>query len=336
MILKSYLVENQIDILDKYKTVLFYGENSGLQDDLKNKIKNKNNKADIINFFQEEIIKNKNILYDEINNISLFNSEKIILINEVSDKIFKEIEEYLQNDKKEIKIFLFAGILDKKSKLRNYFEKTNTTSIIACYQDNERTLSSLLNISLKPIKGVTPEVINIIINNSNLERRVINNEIEKIKIYFKDKIIEIEKLKELLNVKSDIGFEQIRDASLLGNKKAVNELISEVVFLPENIFFYINQLYIRLAKLLEIKQMIKQTNDIEIAIENLKPKIFWKDKPIYIKQASLWSLEKLEDVLNTLGKTELVMKKNSNIRGDLLLKNLIVNICVQAQTTKAS
>jgi DNA polymerase III delta subunit len=169
-----------------------------------------------------------------------------------------------------------------------------------------------------------------------LERRVINNEIEKIKIYFKDKIIEIEKLKELLNVKSDIGFEQIRDASLLGNKKAVNELISEVVFLPENIFFYINQLYIRLAKLLEIKQMIKQTNDIEIAIENLKPKIFWKDKPIYIKQASLWSLEKLEDVLNTLGKTELVMKKNSNIRGDLLLKNLIVNICVQAQTTKAS
>jgi DNA polymerase-3 subunit delta len=316
--------------------VLFYGENSGLQDDFKNKIKKHNNNADIINLFQEEIIKNKNILFNEVNNTSLFNSEKVILINEVSDKIFKEIEEYLEDEKREVKIYLFAGILDRKSKLRNYFEKTDTASIIACYQDNERTLSNLLNVSLKPIKGVTPEIINIIIKNSNLERRIIKNEIEKINIYFRDKTIEIEKLKELLNVKSDTGFEQIRDASLLGDKKAVNELISEIVFLPENNFFYINQLNIRLAKLLEIKQTMKQTKDIEIAIDNLKPKLFWKDKPIYIRQVSLWSLEKLEDALGNLGKTELTMKKNSNIRGDLLLKNLIVNICIQAQASRAS
>ena len=79
MILKSYIIEQNTSTLEKYKSVLFYGENTGLKDELKEKIKELNQKAENINFFQDEIIKNKDLLGNEIVNTSLFNDQKIIL-----------------------------------------------------------------------------------------------------------------------------------------------------------------------------------------------------------------------------------------------------------------
>ena len=61
MIIKSFIIEKDITHLEKYKYVLFYGENNGIKDDLKDKIKHKNKNAEIINLFQEEILQNKNI-----------------------------------------------------------------------------------------------------------------------------------------------------------------------------------------------------------------------------------------------------------------------------------
>ena len=40
MILKSYLVEKNITLLDKYFITLIYGENIGMKDDIKDQIKN--------------------------------------------------------------------------------------------------------------------------------------------------------------------------------------------------------------------------------------------------------------------------------------------------------
>ena len=76
MILKSYIVEKNIDSLNNYSSILVYGQNIGLKDDIKEKIKEKHKDAEIINFFQDEIIKKNEIVYSEINNTSLFNEKK--------------------------------------------------------------------------------------------------------------------------------------------------------------------------------------------------------------------------------------------------------------------
>ena len=78
MISKSYLLENNINQIDK-NLILFYGENLGLKNDFKSKIKLNNKKIKIINFTQEEVLKNEYSFFSEILNISLFEKEKIIL-----------------------------------------------------------------------------------------------------------------------------------------------------------------------------------------------------------------------------------------------------------------
>ena len=127
MIYKSYLIEQNINLLDK-NLFLFYGENLGLKNELKDKIKFQNKNAEIINLSQDDIINNIDNFFNEILNISLFDEKKIYFINHVNDKILeaiKKIEPKIDSQK----FYLMSELLDKRSKVRNYFEKSNNCGV---------------------------------------------------------------------------------------------------------------------------------------------------------------------------------------------------------------
>tara|TARA_B100000965_G_C19567464_1_gene747486 strand:+ start:735 stop:1745 length:1011 start_codon:yes stop_codon:yes gene_type:complete len=332
MILKSYIIEKSTELLDQYKSILMYGENEGIKDDIKIKIKERKKNAEIINLFEEEIIKDKDILFNHINNSSLFNSEKLIFLHEITDKVFSQISETLDREIKDVNIYIFSNILEKRSKLRNYFEKEKGLGVIACYEDNERTLSNYIITQLKGHEGLTQEIVNIIISNSNLNRKIIKNEITKVKNCFFKKKINKEELEELLNIKSSNSFSQVRDASFLGDKIRVNKLMGEVEIMDEDVFFYLNQINMRTNKLLEIQNINGETKDDELALDTLKPKIFWKDKPIYLLQLKKWNKRKLQSILKQIYKIELLMK-SSQAKNDLIIKNLLIEICNKASNS---
>ena len=109
MIYKSYIVEQNISKINQ-NLILFYGENLGLKIDLKNKIKFESKKKEILNYDQEEILSDISLFFNEINNNSLFNSEKIIFINNASDKIVSLLEGISLKDNSQ-KIYLFSNKL---------------------------------------------------------------------------------------------------------------------------------------------------------------------------------------------------------------------------------
>ena len=87
-------------------------------------------------------------MLNEISNKSLFNEKKIILIDQASDKIFKIIDDLIE-DVTDEKIYLFCDNLDKKSKLRNSLEKSKECGVVACYPDNEITIKKIIINKLK-------------------------------------------------------------------------------------------------------------------------------------------------------------------------------------------
>ena len=103
---KSYIVEEDIDVI-KESLVLFYGENLGLQNDIKSLIKKRNKDSEILYFTQDELLKNEDLLFNEILNISLFDKKKVFIIDQVSDKISKVIEGNFEK-KIDHKLFFFA------------------------------------------------------------------------------------------------------------------------------------------------------------------------------------------------------------------------------------
>ena len=330
MISKSYIVEDKKDFFINEQSILFYGENLGMKNDFKKKFKLFNKEACFINLNQDEIIKNKSILLNEINNASLFDEKKIVFIEFANDKIFELLTEVLDNIDKN-KIIIFADILDKKSKLRNFYEKSEIYNTIACYEDNEQSLRKIILNKLKDFKGLSTQNLNLIIEKVRLDRSKLYNELEKIKLYFIDKNIKTESLNIILDNPIVDNFNLLKDAAFLGNKSNTNKLLSDTDLENDKSIFYINLINQKLIKLKEIIEIAKKTS-LNVAINQVKPPIFWKDKENTLNQTKLWNQSALKRLLNKTQQIEIDLKSKPNINKTVIVKKLILDICSSANS----
>ena len=251
MIYKSYIVERNISVIQNSKSVLFYGENIGLKNFFKKKIKKNFKKTSFLNFTQDEIINNQANFLREMNNTSLFEENKIFFIDNCTDKILKILDDHFDKEFN-YHTFLFSEVLEKKSKLRNLYERSKEYGSIACYQDNQITIEKLILEELKGFRGVTRENVNLIIESSNLDRAKLENELEKVMSLFQDKSIETSKLISLLNNPSNDSFNELRDEAIKGNKYATNSLLNNTIIDPDKSVYYLSLLNQRLKKIEEI------------------------------------------------------------------------------------
>ena len=97
--------------------------------------------------------------------------------------LIEEIEKIID----EQQILFFGDLLDKKSKVRNFFERSEKHVAVACYEDNEITIKKIIISELKEFEGISSYNINLILENSGLNRIKLFNELEKVKTFFKNK-----------------------------------------------------------------------------------------------------------------------------------------------------
>ena len=121
MILKNFQL-NKINF-NNYKFYLLYGKNEGFQNEVISTYFINNFKGEINKYDEQEFIQNIEIIISELKNKSLFKTQKLIIVSRTSDKILKIIEDILDRELEDFKVILKSGLLEKKSKLRNFFEK---------------------------------------------------------------------------------------------------------------------------------------------------------------------------------------------------------------------
>ena len=318
MIFKSNSIESNPEKISEHSSILFYGVNEGLKKFFKKKIKDSNEKKLIINFHQDEIITNNDILINEVSNNSLFGEQKIILIENGTDKIFSVLElifEKLEN----IKIYIFSEPLDKKSKLRNFYEKSKTNLAVACYEDDQISIKKIVLKKLKNFQNLSQQNINLILESCGTNRIKLFNELNKIALYFSNNIIDDEKLEKLLNNNVNDEFNKLRDAVINGDKNMTNRLLSNTTIEDEKNIFYLAVINQRLNKINELSDNFEKDKNLEIALNKLKPPIFWKDKPLFLAQRKI-GIKKLIIALKTY-EVELMFKTNSYLNKNIILKN---------------
>ena len=174
MILKSYEI-NKINIREN-KFILLYGKNEGLKNEALNiLIKNKNN---VSNYEEKEILNNENIFIENILSKSLFEKEKSIVIKRATDKILKIIEILHLKSLEDTTIIINSENLEKKSKLRSFFEKNKELFCVPFYPDNDQTLSKLTYSFLRDKKiSISASNINLIVSKCSGDREALINEL---------------------------------------------------------------------------------------------------------------------------------------------------------------
>ena len=335
MIIKSYeLKKNKTKIL-KNNLFLLYGENFGLKKDIRKfiitEIKNEDDKIEILSLYENEIIDNQENFYSLIYSGSLFSNKKIISIYDASDKMHEKINEVYNKYPKDVFIIIFSGVLEKKSKLRTFFEKNENAFCIPCYLDNERDLETLAQLELKKNNiSISMEALNLLVEKSNSDRNNLRNEIEKIKSYsLTKKNIELNEIKSLINFSGDYKSDNLVNECLCGNILQYKKIISELYASTVNQIFLLRILSNKIQRLLKIKEQANKSESIDTLINNSKPTIFWKEKPLVKKQLNIWSLDDLKKMIDDINSTELLCKKNPQISNSIFF-NFFSEICKKA------
>ena len=321
MILKTYDLDKNI----KSKIFLFHGVNEGQKEEiLDNKFKPIFG-DNISQYYEKEIFYNIESFYDQILSGSFFEKNKLIIIKDASDKIKDEIVILKEKKLDDIKIVLISNLLDKRSKLRNLFEKDKDLVSIAFYSDNNQLLSSITKsfFSKKKI-SVSQESINLLVNRACGERKNLNNELQKIESFLINKNkISIEEIHELTNLSENFSINELVDNCLAKNKKKTIYILNENNFSFEDAIIIIRTFLIKTKRLIKLIQNLQTNKDIDKTIVNFKPAIFWKDKELVRNQIKIWTLEKTYKLIDEIDTIELNIKKNSinslNILFDFIL-----------------
>ena len=150
MIIKNYELNKLKN--SNIKLYLLYGENEGHKNEAINEYFILKFEKNIYRYEEDEILKNYDSFVSNLLNKSFFEEEKIIIISRGSDKILNLVEEIVNNKIEDIKLVINCGLLDKKSKIRTFFEKNKNTICIPFYADELKTLRYLANDFFKKKK----------------------------------------------------------------------------------------------------------------------------------------------------------------------------------------
>ena len=310
MIIKSYEV-NKINP-EIHNLLLFYGKNEGLKNQItKNIVKNTIN---IHNYDEKEVLDNENVFIDNLLTKSLFDEKKLIIIKRSTDKILKIIESLKSEKLEDITIIINADNLEKKSKLRSFFEKNKETICIAFYPDNDQTLSKLAYDFLKNKKiSISQSSINLIINKCNGDREALYNELNKIDLYTQNgKKITTEDIMKITNLIENHSVSELVDNCLAKNNKKIINILNENNFNNEDCMLITRSLLNKSKRILQLVKEFQNNKSIELTISSAKPPIFWKDKEITKQQIKYWRPESIKYLIYKLIDIELLIKKNVN------------------------
>ena len=324
MIFKSFETK-KINFKD-FKNILIYGENEGLKNEIMKSSIINNFSGDLQKYDEKDVLKEHHTIISSLLNKSFFDKEKILLISRATDKIVDFIVELEGKKISDVIFVIFADRLEKRSKLRQIFEKKKNFACIPVYQDDEKTLRLITNNFFKSINiSVSPEIINLITDKCNRDRGYLISELNKIKLYLNSQNkINIEEITVLTNLSENYSISELIDCCLSKNQIRTIKMLNENEYTSEDAILIIRIFVSKIKRILNLREKYEMNGNLDITINSFKPPIFWKDKEIVKKQVLSWTSLSLKNLIVKLIDIELSVKKNSynsiNITYDFILE----------------
>ena len=320
MIVKHFEIRKINSTLNK--VILLYGKNDGLKDEATNFLIKKDT---VVSVYEESsILDDPESFIESLKSKSLFGDKKTIIIKRASDKILKIINELNEEEIDDI-LIINSENLEKKSKLRIFFEKHKNYICVAFYPDNNETLLKLANNFFHKRKIlISNENLNQIVNKSSGNRKNLIGELEKIDLFCANrKKIDSEHINKLINLSENHNISELIDHCLAKNEKKILNILNENNFNNEDCIL-ITRIFLNKAKrILKLSSDYSKNNNINLTISSAKPPIFWKDKEITKQQIYKWTPKNIKKLIFKLNDLELKIKKNVNNSINIILDFII-------------
>lgn len=253
-------------------------------------------------------------LNDEAFAISMMGGNRLVRVENASDKITRIVDDYLKNPSAHALVILEAGELPPKSKLRALCEKSPAAAAVPCYVEDERDLAKLIREIMNEAQlRIEPDALSWLATNIAGDRRRARREIEKLIVY-KGMDKSAVALADVRDCCGEAGAQSLDDlvfGAAGGNAnqalRAWRKLLGEDV----NFMTVLRALQNHFRRLHITRARIESGEDAETAMKKLSPPVFFKQADAFRSQASRWSLPAIEQTLQKLSGVEAQCKQTA-------------------------
>ena len=337
--------ENFITSLENNKFLnnvfLLYGPNYGLVDLLYNKI------IDILSIDLKDpfnvskidgntLKDNPFILSDSISTFSMSKNTRTVLLDLTHITVNKTIEgtilKALKQKNSDYLLLIKASNLGSKNELIRFIEKLDNGVLVPCYEEDTNKVKIQITKLFNQYKfKCHPDFVSTLSSKFNSDTSINLMEIKKLELFLIDnENITEEMIISLVTDNIDVNLNKIIQLCSTGK---IQEALFSFDKIYENSSTAINltRLFIKNFKIIEkILLAFENGYNTSETINNMKPPIFFKDRPLLVFQCKLWSLKKVNLILKRL--IEIELKCKSNIYPNkILLSQFILSTALMAK-----
>ena len=300
---------------DGVNAVLLYGQSYGVINERLNLLKtliSQNDDMRIIEHKYDDITNDASILQDSITSINMFSSgDKVIVVRDNKNTISVDVKNIITNNDSDNFIVFIAGELSPSSSLRMFFEKGKNMIAIPCYYDSDFNINQEI---INYFKGynilIDKEAVYYIASHINNEKSLLFNELEKIRLYFLSNHIKLKDIEGVVTLFSNTSYINkltfyFIDLDSNNFEKLLLEYMKLDVPLMQIIYMIVNYL----KRMLCTHDLLIEENNIDSAINKLKPPVFFKEVNIFKQHIRQWSKKNIIAMLGLMHNVELQYKK---------------------------
>lgn len=295
---------------------LLYGPDSGLARERSQQIITKllgkpHDPMSLLEVYQEKLLDDSSFLSSELSAMSLMGGNRVILVRQATDKLTGLLNDALPYMRKDVYIIVLADELTGRSSLRAWFEKQPNTAAVACYQDEERSVSQVIREQLAQAGiSLNSDVLQYLASQMGNDRYVTRMEVDKIITYIGDAgTLSLEEARQLADynrdAETDVAAYALADKNVGALDMALKRLLDEQV-VP---IIYLRGLSRYFQELYQIK-LAAGDGSIEAYVESMRPVVHFRKKPHLIRHAKNWSYDHIARALELISAAELATKSS--------------------------
>ena len=225
-----------------------------------------------------------------------------------------------------------AGALGRDSALRKAAEAAKEAVGIACYEDETGDVARMTREALSADKvGLTGDALDRFVSRLPRERGLMRQEIERLVLYIRPgsgRTIDVEELELHLGVEPDASLQDAALQAFGGRPAPAQAGLRRALAEGESPVMAVRQASIHLGRLRRIN--VLQANGAGAKEAAKAAGVFWKQEAEMLRQARAWSLEALDEVLDSVNAAD-VASKTTGSPDHLIAERLLLEISARAR-----
>ena len=306
----------------KIKSVLIYGPDAGLVDELCDKAIDKLEieKDNLLAIDANELREKQDALFAESCSPSMFGGQKAVIIAGAGDSDTKIISDLVTSSSLCATVIITAGDL-RVGSLRKLFEDGKDIAAIACYADDTKTLEALIHKELSAdagIRQVTPDAMSYMLSHLGGDRGITRSFLQKIAIYVSDKhVVDLDDVEKCLPDTSASSADDYMYSLTAGHMNQTMVALDRLMYAGADANMLVRMLYNHFTRLLTA------------VVDGQLPKLFWKVADKFNMAVKIWPESEIVNVLSKLNDLEKQFRTNG-MQPEVLIRDFSLKLSVRA------